>query len=483
MGGVENFKRPTGCAQVFEQEKLVEISREEISELVLKDRVYRVDGGFAFKQAGVYTTNHRIFVVLPWICRDFEKTKQIYDTIDDASLMLDAFFDLKRVIAKAQVATTDIETGRDFVLYGYMQELASLVEIGIKNNVFRSLTDSRSAIQGKWLIAKDISQTETPTSFTCEVSECDKNHPLLMLAREYAYQVGQNCQSVRLRNLANALERKLSFHADVAENIHSTVRQAKQMASTDKRFKIWAPWIEAIHWFLEIETGRSIHSIAKAGSISDIEFPSPRLFEIVTAKLLRKIGYNVKEQVSGKILGGSSWVGKNQIEEERSEFSNDIFSTAASTSRPDMLATRQGQVPFLFECKYKQLEIDAGEAVPRIKGLNRNDRNQLLSFVMSISVESRFNTNSIFLVWPSRNCANTAVPELRFATRFEFVGTSPTLKWSANFLNSSNLKVRFLTYDLVRILGELSGKREPKELTRIAEILEVHKLMDISPAI
>lgn len=462
--------------QTFEQEPLTSLGKDDLADLVTKDRLYKTKEGYAFKQAGIYTTENKIFVVLPWICKDSVKTAEIYSSNDDVSLMLDTFFNLKRITGESFNARLNIETGRDLLIYGYLRELELLVESGLKNNVFRSLVDLRKSIQGKWLINQDISKTETPINFTCEISECDTNHPLLIVAREYSLQASQICKSNKLKYMAISLEKKLSYFAETTTNIHQTVNQAEILAGSDKRFKAWQPWIEAIQWFLDMEGSSRRNSITKTGMVNDVELPSPRLFELVTTKLLKSIGYSVKEQLSGKILGGSSWHGSKLLEEDDSEFTVESNIKANSNSRPDIICSKENTLPFLIECKYKQLEIDNSGKIPKMKGLNRNDRNQILSFVLSMTNQTRFNTESIFLVWPSRGCSGSPVPELRFPAIIDFSSKIPNLSWDPKYNDKSNLKIKFLTFDMIQVLREISGLHPKSEIQRIEKILNLNEV-------
>ncbi len=431
-----------------------------------------------FTRAGVFTSRNRVFIVLPWFLKGMSNNP-IRSSKDASSLLLDTFLFIRDLLLTNKVSLSDLKNGREFLYYAFLEHLDVLINESLKYNVFRSETQVSPKLHGKWLVQEDLKKSETPVNFTCEINECDQNHSLLKLAKEFSYQIKERCSSNTVRAKSGAILNKLQ-HVESPSEPYNCFVDARHIANSDRRFEKWASWVEAISWCLD--EVRHSFSIVDANLVADITFPTERFFETIVEKTLKEIGFEVNAQYSASILGGSFWYNSSIDKSDSAIDWNDAEERTVSSykSRADIrIKTEEYERFILAECKYKKLEIVTGEnSVARINNLDRNDRNQVLSFLLSSSHEVPVDPRIISVFFPLEHENHEIKDETEFASlkTNAVVGlktNSFQLNWSNTTSSSKNLfEVRFFGLRLSALLGTFGPIKRKEELDRILQYFE-----------
>lgn len=74
------------------------------------------------------------------------------------------------------------------------------------------------------------------------------------------------------------------------------------------------------------------------------------------------------------------------------------------------------------------------------------------------------------------------MPELRFPALIDFSSKIPNLSWDPKYNDKSNLKIKFLTFDMIQVLREISGLQPKSEILRIEKILNLNEVKSVQKA-
>jgi hypothetical protein len=453
-----------------------DFSKEDIADLSSRKLIISSKGRYSFEKSGSFLTKKNIYIVLPWVLKDEEegelKETEISFNSDPALYLLNVFRWVKIGTNSISLTAKDITSGREFIFYTLLKQLEKMVNNGISHNVFRIEIKKRDNIKGKWLVSTDTMKEETPIRFTCASNECDKNHPILMVARRYSGELAIKARSQVVKKDAERLSSFLSQYAEWPNNVERTIQLAEIHSSVDKRFKDWMCWLSVLRWAAGPNLNRSLVDL---GTSSDLFFPTDRFFESIVERAITLLNFRCVSQQSGKILGGSYWKGRRTVlDSPIDEDLEDVDKKAKNSSRPDFLIYGENSLPLLLECKYKQLEIAFSSGTPVIKNFYRNDRNQLLSFILSSSEDLRFQSDNIIVIFPLANYSLLrAIPTLCYSATLKTLNKVEEIKWGPSII-LQNLRIYFLGIDLKILLKEVYSPSQPKrgEIFRLKCFLE-----------
>ncbi len=453
----------------------VDLRQDEIRLFLSKGYITQRQSGHAFCASGVFTSPSRIFVCLPWATKHIESLGQVSssDVCGDLLFALGALREIVTEIDDRSVDAMSLHNGREFVLAAMSLRLRRLVTDAVRYNVFRSEVTQSSVIKGRWLLHNDIAKTPSPTTFTCEVSECDRNHPILLLAAAFCYRIQKVVSSRYLKNVCKSMHAALGQMADSTPLDESLVEEAYRLCLSDRRFKDWRPWIAALKTgTIPIEKRNHV-----SASGDDVVFPTAVFFERVVESALIHLGCSVESQVSSEILGGGYWIEDLNVQR--------LDETPASTtksrlgSRPDLLAKFDGSKIILVECKYKPLQIVRKPGKPsQVSGLSPADRNQILSFVLSQSERLRFDARNIVMVFPviANQSPEAGTPTLGFMATIEHGNSESQVAWQSGSTNlhggHSGIRIHFVGIDVPAVIQEIkNGNFESNALSALKTIL------------
>lgn len=428
----------------------VDLPKADLMTLMSRKIVDIADGGAYFSRAGVFTGAGNMYVVVPWILKEAASASKNHSYTREVSELFSTskwFFDL---LTDSNQMSSDAGSGKEFVYFSMLLKVEKLVAKGIRFNIFRSETTISSNIKGRWLLEKDLAETDTPVLFTCEVDECDRNHCLLSIARLFALQLSHQVKGKELSKRANILSKTLETLVDLPIDVPNALDAAITLSRSDKRFSDWEFWLKTIKAGIAESGERS--QLLRVGAGEDFDFDSATFFEDAVEIALRTLGYSTAAQASGKILGGARWIsGSSQTIDSEGSPEPKKARNARQRSRPDIYVRRQNKLPLLFECKYKNLKPQKPNGAPVV--FNRDDRNQILSFILSQSAQQQFDTNAIVVIYPilESDIGPYETPILAYNANFDVSveAKAPfSLQWTGDGSVSQRQPIRIYFYGI-----------------------------------
>ena len=464
---------------VYELEQIT-LPKSEKVELHRKGVLNGERGLTYFKKAGVFTCNEAIYFVLPWVTKNIERENLglMGKNQDTTTIMLDTFFWLRDLVQDLPTAKMNIDTGRDLLYYSFLRGLERNLYQGLKNNVFRDRVDVINVIKGRWLIEEDIKRSEHPTKFTCVLNECDKNHPLLQLAREYCEQLKKVCSSGKLKHKATILERELANYVELPDDLESCLKGATELAKSDKRFRSWLPWVSSLKWILSKNDGQKRPSLTKSGVVSDVEFPSEDFFVASVHKIFDHLGLESNEINTESLLGGAQWCGI------RGRALADSFAEADKSSQKSFLVNQPKERPMLIQCRYKNFDVvKTAQGIPVVRDFTREERIELFSHLMMMSGKVDFDSEFIFVFFPWVEKRFDRLPVLRLNCEIKNA-LETSLRWGKTVSNN-NVRILFYAIDVMQALKEIYSGRPShnSELERIGRLLQLTSHHDLEIAV
>jgi hypothetical protein len=372
-----------------------------------------------FSRSGVFTGNLDVFVVLPKILRNLAALPEGGNDSDARQLLRSLVF-MKSLLEKHFGEVLEVGSAGEFVRYAFFLAFVDLLKKSLRDRVFRSEHQIVHAMRGKWLSHVDLARTHMPIEFSCDVDECDRNHPILRLALRYCRDMLALCESRAIRRSLLEWDALLSSFVECPKDVLFAYDAAKRLAMSDRRFSRWIPWLRALD--LVAIRCRGARGLLSSGMGIDFEFQTWRFFEQAVYEIVvgSRLGTVRRQIVAEKILGGAFW--ESDQEEDFAE-----ERVARMGSRPDLLLQLDGNRSLLLECKYKFLRR-SGDA--RLE-LGTSDRNQLLAFLLSRNEDLMFNTNAMMVIYPlDEDDDGIKVQTLTFAATTSQNGRSAGVIWT-----------------------------------------------------
>ncbi|WP_374021215.1 hypothetical protein [Bdellovibrio bacteriovorus] len=399
---------------VYEREKITEAigsQKAKIDFLQKFNKVAYFEKSFSqFFSAGVYQLEDGPpIVVLPWFLK---KNNGLLD--DEALHRSDlVFFEAIKEIKSFRDTAIDLSKGKskfyalDIIVHSYLMNLKKTVSELLSYNYHEDVTDKINVIKGKWDTPKDISQGTRPVKFTCTYNSLEVNTPLFVFVKTFCRQLSMMLKSRKNLGLIDEILAMLKdvdfghFSRRMTSDAHSWIKSHKESES-----------LASIIDFAEsLVLDQNIYS--KDAGVS-YQFQMDKFFEKLTFNFLKiKNDLVVLPQTRDDLLGGAFW---RSIDEKLNN-DHDV-ARARQYTIPDIVAFDDSRY-LIFECKYKPLRIpfvNSNDSNQELSSFSRDDRNQLLSFIMSIrpSPELRNKKIEFIVIFPCSSTDTFKTSELYF---------------------------------------------------------------------
>lgn len=262
----------------------------------------------------------------------------------------------------------------DIIAYSYLLRLSGYVKDLVVNNYHDEITERSNVIRGKWDISKDLTNSQRPVSFTCTYGTISKNNPFLLFAKSFTVYLSHHVRSSKCLAEIDSIIRDLKDVEMTALN-RKLLEDAKSWINKHEDFRHMKGGVDfAESFFLNNEVS------AKEAGFS-YQFPMDKFFEDLMERFLNlDRNFKVFSQNREELLGGAIWQDRSDSCEEGGG------KTAAQYSIPDIIAFNEKKY-LILECKYKPFKIPFVNnqiSDPTLVSFGRNDRNQILSFLMSL---------------------------------------------------------------------------------------------------
>lgn len=420
-----------------------------------------------FQHAGVFQLGASRLLVLPWILRSVPASR----VPAGQSRALDLILFVKEgfEILGNNEANADRESDSgDFVFLSILLRIRRLLGQSLHFNIFHDASADLNVIRGRWKLERDLLRGPRPLSFHCHFDDCDQNHPLLIAAKWCVHEISRRTSSRACKAIETDLWRMLEPITTVHFPNIQLFDSAEALALRDKRFQDWLRLLSLARHFLTSSNGGWAQLDGSA-----FVFPSARMWEELVEGMLREIGLKVEEQVRLKLLGGSLWVHEASGFQDRpeDEEANEIIGMESGLhSRPDFLAST-GSSSFFVECKYKHLEIRRKHGVNYVSNFNHNDRNQLISFILSTSLGIVEEHGKVFVLFPLTNPTSDTHRNATLSFHHAELKASSramSLKWGQ--FEEGTLLIEFLGIDVGHLWSDIRSERQT-ETQHLAECL------------
>jgi 5-methylcytosine-specific restriction endonuclease McrBC regulatory subunit McrC len=262
----------------------------------------------------------------------------------------------------------------EIVCHSFLKKVESFLTEIIKHNYFVDTEDVTNSIKGKWSIATDLRKNPKPLKFTCSYSTVGKETFELAVIKSALLKISRHVRVMHNKELVNSLLKILEDVIPVDLNPQS-LWKLKSQNNVITRHSSWDSIIEFLESWID---GKAFQENESGISF---KLPVDKFFEDLMFFFLRKVpDISCEKQIRRDILGGCSWISENGdlIEEEAI--------TGKAYSIPDIILKNDSSLS-IVECKYKPLSIPFinTDFSDNLQKFSRNDRNQLLSFVLAVS--------------------------------------------------------------------------------------------------
>ena len=299
----------------------------------------------------------------------------------------------------------------------------------------------------------------------CEFEETDPSNEILLFAKSISHWIQRQTVTRANSDLCSDVITQLSA-IDLVPLTETVIHRAELRAQREKGRENWRGLIAY---------GKSIfHDRNSIGTEAGTayQFPMDQFFELLIEDLLLITGQEVIAQARKPVLGKSYWEAASQMvdaDDVESEERDDalISKEASIVSKPDIIM-KDNYVFSVIECKYKPFKIPLIDGPPNTEvetGFKRNDRNQLLSFILSVEdspdVGSRKVTFNV--VFPHIGAQPVLYSDLVFRhATLQLSGGWKHLSQSISNLPSGAepLKIRFVGVNVIECIKIVEAARQ-----------------------
>jgi len=349
-------------------------------------------------------------IILPWflknptIERDFENVEVLdfFDSLREIKYFLSSMSSLNSSGLNGSL--------REVLCHSFLKRILDSLSFLMQKNYFNDATDNIYYIKGKWNIGEDLKKTQKPTKFNCTFSDLGTQ----IIETEFAKSVlGLLAKILKAKRNQMLIEDMSKLLRDVNVPI-MTRRLLEEFRGKLERASRGREWLEYVDFVDEFIFGNESKS-PEAGI--SYRFKLDHFFEEVVSMALVRTSGSVTQQVREDILGGSRWISSDGATFDLT----DEKKATINRSIPDIIFSYEKYLS-VIECKYKPLRAGflAGEDDKFLKKISREDRNQILSFVLSIKPNFEIRNKEIVfnVVYPSYHVEDVdfSVLEFPFAT-------------------------------------------------------------------
>ena len=463
--------------------------REKISNLELRNEdIVSFDNFFpgvahflrdtvTFYQSGIYQVGSKCTIlVLPWIFKDYDLA-----SLANKSSAPFRFLDLINEINEIKSLSVGLngnieEEAIELLAHSFLRKALAAIE---KISIFAhhcETTESLHTLRGRWDLLKDLRKTKRPLKFSCTYSTLTKDSPFLVLLKGFLFELKRMLYSRKNQSL---IEQSLTFLDEVTclPPQHSLINEAKTWLT---RFKC-TEFLGLVDFIESFSFGTSKYS-PHAGLC--YQFSMDKFFEQVIESLAQMLPSKiVRTQERFDVLGGGAW----EANADLALASTSPTKNARTKSIPDVIII--GDVDYtLIECKYKPLRIpliNGNSPDQSLDAFGRNDRNQLLSFILGIA-PSGFISNkkvTISLAFPCAEVDSFKTSDLVFDSAKLYLDAHVrNLIQNTQVLNKSDmLRIRFVGINVFAAIEAITTNN-PNFIQEIfKELTSSHEAEEVSP--
>lgn len=402
--------------------------------------------GAIFHVSGIFQIGDGPTVlVLPWFFKHNEDQlidQTVFDSIKDISIYRDSLLSLHK--------ENDLNA-LDVILRSFFLKLNNEIDEVINLNFHNDTQEEITSIKGKWNVNRDLRTGPRPLKFSCTYGNLDKNHPILNFIKAFLIDIRKKIRSTSNRIIIKNALRKL-IEVPVVNMSPKLILEAKNAVKNSKHFY---GWNDLIAFSESILLNRDIYD-PKAGV--SFKFEMDKFFEEIVYQLGRLVfPKGTHTQHREEILGRSYWTSDSQI------VSLDRVRNNMS-SRPDVFIEADKDL-YILECKYKPFKIpyiNENELGVDMSSFGRDDRNQLLSFLVSLSPSSYMTGKKVHtaVLFPCRTIDDYKVSSLVFSNaKFKIDSISKSISQIKSNVDEENrLEVKFVGLNIQACLRAIKDK-------------------------
>ena len=438
-----------------------------------------------FYSSGVYQVyGGPPIIILPWFLKNPNSNSSERFQNVDALDFFDSLKEIKYFMSSLSELNTKGLRGsmKEITCHSFLKRMYDSLTFLLQENHFNESTDNVYYIKGRWNVAKDLMTSKRPTKFTCTFTDLGSQ----ITEAEFAK---STCELFRklLKSKKNKLlvDDTLTLLKDVDSLPVLTKRMLDVYRIKFESSNVSPEWMSYIDFVSEFVFQNEF--ISPLAGVA-YRFKLDSFFEEIVSSILSKTEGNILLQKREDILGGSRWVSSDGIVlGTETEIKN-----AINKSIPDIVFTKKNHLS-IVECKYKPLRVGfaKGETDKFLKRISREDRNQVLSFILSIKPDFDIRNKQVTfsVVYPSYHVANVeySVLEFPFASFSLADGTKKVFQKrgikGTEF--SASLKVNFVAINIKTFLSELKndgGKQFSHRLVNAITSQDMTKEQVLNPS-
>lgn len=364
-------------------------------------------GKTVFYSAGVYQVfGGPPIIILPWFLKNSTSEEKLQGR--DVLEFFDSLKEIKYFVdSLSEINTDGLENNvKEIVFHSFLKRMNdSLINL-LKRNHFSEHHEKINVIKGKWNAASDLALTSKPLSFNCTYTDLGYQVVEVEFSKAVCVFLKHILRSRKNKHILESIFKLL-------DDVKSPLLTALELSRYEERFKFsnisleWKFYLEFIKEFLFQSDFKS-----PLAGIS-YRFKLDSFFEDVIQKILSYSEGDITLQKREDILGGSRWRSSDGTFFEN----DDLTKKAVNKSIPDIVFSRDKYVS-IVECKYKPLRagFTKGDGDKFLKTLSREDRNQILSFVLSIRPDTEYRNKTIVfnVTYPSYHVDDVEFSTLEF---------------------------------------------------------------------
>ena len=402
--------------------------------------------GTVFHASGIYQIgNGPTVLILPWILKHKSVSmdeKIIFDSLKEIKIFKDTLITLSQ---------TGLVSALDLILRSHFLKINEEIDKLIALSFHNEENNKINVIKGKWLALEDLRNSPRPLKFTCRYNDLNKCHPILNFIKSFLLNINNNILSRPNLDISRVVLNKLNEVPFLKMNLQLALN-AKRSALNNKKFS---------HWFDLIIFAENLllskkYYYPKAGI--SYQFQMDRFFEELIYKVGR-LAYprTTHTQFREELLGRSYWTSDSEIV-MLDHIKNNM------SSRPDIVIEADKEL-YILECKYKPFKIpyiNSLQSDSSLKSFERNDRNQLLSFLIGLTpspmvVGKHIN---IAVLFPCKTVNDFKCSSLVFSNaKFKIDNVSKNItQILGNVEQEHRLEVKFVGVSIERCLRAIDGK-------------------------
>ncbi len=396
-------------------------------------------------------------LILPWFL------KESMELLDNSNNDLEKyeFFDLIKHIKYIRDNATALKSEQkgfslEIIVHSFLVKTELFLKRIIANNYFVDVDEELSTIKGRWNAHKDLRKNHRPIKFSCSYSGLEKNIFELSLLKGFFKDIQQKVKADKNQRVLEALFVILS---DV-EEIFPSRQNIQKCFAIKSRVTLDREWHSVITFIADFYS--VIDSVSEDAGIA-YKFPLDKFFEDVVAQCFRELRtHNVSTQERSLLMGGATWLSSSRDEEIPEKKEVKIYTI------PDVVIESDSDY-LLVECKYKPYKAPFDKLSNGVnsKSIDRNDRNQVLSFILSLQPEvSLVNKNITFnVVYPIVSTERFTKSILQFQKASVVLDEDNKVLRQALSRQQNCLEINFIGINLSECMESIKNKKL-KEFSR-----------------